>query len=245
MSTAITDQPLLNFTEAQKITGSFSILFYIMIFIFPYIYYIDKNGVCNNKYGNYMLSTVIKYLAESPNKFAQLGEVIIIINFIFSMMWYFSYRGILFNNDGRLAFPITMYVFCIMLVSIIWIIPHFSLSHYTAAFLIISSGQIFALMANNIYKELVQDTQVGKIFNGFTWSGLAIYAATLLISATSTKIKKGLSNKIIASLEILHIIWMGVLLFIFIFFFPSLPSSTTLQLPFTKKEATQEITLNK
>ncbi len=241
MSTVITEKPLLNFTDAQKITGSLSIFFYITIFLFPYLYYIDKNGVCDKDYGNYMLSTVIKYLAKSPNKFAQLGEVITVINFIFSMMWYFSYRGVLFNNDGRMAFPITMYVFCIMLVSIIWIIPHFQRSHYAAAFLIISSGQIFALMANSIYKDLTQDTQVGQVFNGFTWSGLAIYFAAIFTFAISTRIDTKLANKLIASLEIIHIFWMGVLLFIYIFFFPSLPSATTLQLPLTKEESTQEI----
>lgn len=223
----IQEEPNLNFQEASLIVGSIAVIFYFLIIFTPYYFYYQKKGPGIKH--NLTLSKAFENTEQYP-------QVIIIYNFIFFMMWNFAYRGVLFNNDSRLAFPIAMLIFGISMSSILWIFTRNIISHTLFAILVILSGQIFSFIVYFNYKDVLEKDDPKLIsVETFTWSSF-IAGVILLLLFLFTKTSNFINT--IATFEIIHMLLTGCLIITYITL-PALPSIGVVQLPFTKQETNE------
>lgn len=220
---AISVDPDIDIDLSARVTGGISIFFYLMVFIYPYVNFLMKDKPLNP--GNYTFSNTL----ENCDK---MIEIFIIFNFMYFMMWFFAYRGILFNLDWRLSFPVAMWVFGIAVSMILWIVAKYKVKHTLLAFAILLAGQSFALIAWIIYKNILSEKKL-KDFTAFVFSGLGIGLATLL-SFFSGK------TSVIGFFEIIHGIVIGISLWYLVYRLPPLPSLSVVQLPFSEEEIIEQ-----
>lgn len=226
---AVNENPVINFEEASRITGGISLFFYCMLFLYPYGNFIRKN-YCNLKGLNWTLSNSLKNCDK-------MIEIILIMNFMYFMMWFFAYRGTLFNIDSRLACPLSMWLFGLSITSILWIFADRKGQHSFLAFMILLSGQIFAFITMSIYKDVIPDTEEMKAFESIVWTSFGIGVLLCAIFGMYKILNIDIiKSNYLAFFEFLHFILIGVALSMFIFVLPPLPSMGVIQLPFSKEE---------
>lgn len=233
MQEFIQEKPNLNFEHMITALKSLIIIFYGFIILFPYISsaFKGKNG-CDEIMENPTLSNAFKN-CNKP------GEVLIIFNFVFFVMWLFAYRGVFFNLDGRLIFPIMIWVFTVGMFLLLWITPHYKYNHLAVTFFIVLSGQSLAIIGERIYSDKYKESQDYKNLRNFAYSALCIVGIlglTLILVPGSF----GKKNHIICLLEIIHATLIGGALYSYLSL-PALPSGGVLQLPLSQREVNQEI----
>lgn len=248
-----------NINTSSYISGSFMMLFYVLLVTYPY-YSSCKKGKLND---NFMLSTAFEHTDR-------YGEILLIYSFVITGMWFLSYKGALFNNDQRLVIPIALWLFGFMMTSLIWIPPNsiqnkkdieiiqtskdilkkitnFFINpkgikgyqrfdpHLTVAFFAMMSGQILLTILFLIYFEQYQENDAYKALVVFFSLGWIIVITLIILTSC-----KSCPDNVKAIFEIAHIVVVGMGMATFVAI-PALPSVSVAQLPFNEKEIKEDI----
>lgn len=219
--TPIRDAPGIDFDIASSVTGALAVVFYVLTVGYPYSTYVT-NGVRN---GDFTLSTAFANCDK-------MKETLIIFNFVFFMTCVFAFRGALFNTDGRLAFPVTLWAFGTAMISIMWVVAKGKLrnAHVLLALFAITAGQSFAVIVWVMYKDLYEDDDRFQAMEVFTWASFAVFVL-LVGSVVSVR-----NVTLTASLEVVHAVLILGAIATYVTL-PPLPSASVLQLPLNTQEA--------
>lgn len=224
----INENPSIDFSTASMATGTVSILMYFMIFLYPYVnLYVKNRKKPKIQFIDWTLSNALKNCDK-------LIEVVIIMNFVYFMMWFFGYRGILFNDDSRLAMPVSMWCFAVAVTIILWNGIEVRNKHALLAVTIMLSGQIFAIITTVIYGDVLSDSKDYNAIKDLTITGGVF--GLLLIAIFAGFQSNIMKSHLLAFCEFSHISIIGVILCFFVYKLPPLPSLGVVQLPLFKSE---------
>lgn len=189
----------LNFNLASQFTGSLSVIFYFSLILFPYYSSFKRGKIDNN---DFTLSRAMKHANQNI-------EVFFVFNFAFFTLCLFTYRGVMFGRDQRIAFPILMWAFTMSVVSLLWITAEYRVDHSLLALVVILSGQIFALLVWGTYRDYYPEEENFKGLEGLAWSAFVV--ALGLIPAIFNE-----NLKVIGVLEIFHALLIGGVLITYV-----------------------------
>ena len=191
-----------DFEVSSYITGSFMLIFYILLLTYPYIVsrkYLTKR--------NFLFSTALKYSDK-------LGVVLFTYGFIVMALWLLAYKGVLFDNGIRIVIPVALILFGFAVITILWRLEDkYSYSHYFLAFIILLAGQLFLTIIYLVYRDVCKKKIEFKIFT-------ALFAFVTINSFLLLIFMLFLSNysMLISIFEITHFIIVFIAMILYITF---------------------------
>ena len=210
----------LNFNLASQFTGSLSVIFYFALVLFPY-YSSFKKGKIDNQ--DFTLSKAMEYANQNM-------QVFLVFNFTFFSMCLFTYRGVMFGRDQRIAFPILMWAFTMSIVSLLWITAEYKIDHSLLALVVILSGQIFGLLVWGTYRDYYPEEENFKALESLTW--IAFIVVLCIAPVYFYK-----NTKILGILEILHALLNGCVLIAYVTLPPLPVNNINQEIPKNENEA--------